>query len=171
MNGTSGDVFSEFLVKKNMTGKNYGLIVLSCIAALFLSAAIFLFVPSLSIIILLLWFGVYFVVRMQKIEYEYTFTSGDLDIDQLTGDFRRKRRMSIKSDTVLMVAPEKSEYLLEYKNGNYKEYDFSRHDPQSTGRYVIVGQFKSEPVRVIFEPNEKMLNNMWKYYPSKVKRV
>lgn len=171
MNGTSGDVFSEFLVKKKNTGKNYAIIVLCCFAALVLTVGFFLIMPTLMIIAIAAWVGVYFVVRIQKVEYEYIFTSGDLDIDQLTGDFRRKRKVSIKSDTVEVIAPEKSDAAAAYSNGAYKNYDFTSRDLNSKYRYIIVGKSKGEMVRVLFEPNERMLDNMWKYFPSKVKRA
>lgn len=171
MNGTSGDVFSEYLVKKKNTGKNYAIIVLCCVLAAIITVGLFMFIPSLMIIAILAWVGVYFVVRLQKVEFEYIFTSGDLDIDQLTGDFRRKRKVSIKADTVEIIAPEKSDALAGFAHGNYKTFDFSTRDLTSKQRYVIIGKSKSENVRVVFEPNEKMIDNMWKCFPSKVKRV
>ncbi len=171
MNGTSGDVFSEFLVSRKKSGMNYAIIVLCCLLAAVLTVGLFLFIPSFMIIAIAAWVGVYFVVRLQKVEYEYIFTSGDLDIDQLTGDFRRKRKVSIKADTVEIIAPEKSESLAGYAHGNYKTFDFTTRDAASKQRFVIIGKSKSEAVRVIFEPNEKMVDNMWKCFPSKVKRV
>ena len=171
MNGTSGDVFSEYLVKSRLTGKNYAFIALAALLGLIITAAIFMFVPSLMMIAVLAWLGVYFVVKMQKTEYEYTFTSGDLDIDQLSGDMKRKRKLEISGETIEVVAPEKSDALAGFAHGNYKVFDFSSHNPSSKNRYVIVASVKNERVKVIFEPNEKMIDNMWKYAPSKVKRV
>ena len=171
MQGTSGDVFSEYLVKSKLTGKNYAIIAVTAAVAVILSAFIFAFVPSLVMIAVLLWAGLYFVIKMQKTEYEYIFTSGDLDIDQLSGDFKRKRKASVKAETIEIIAHEKSDALASFAHGTYKVYDFSRHDKTSKNRYVIVAMVKNEKSKIIFEPNEKMVDNMWKYFPSKVKRA
>ncbi len=171
MNGTSGDVFSEYLVKCKMLPKNYLFIVLAVLAGLIITGAILLFIPGLLVLAIFAWFGVYFVIRLQKTEYEYIFTSGNLDIDQLSGDMRRKRKLEVEAETVQLIAPEKSESALAFAHGNYKDYDFSSHDPDSKYRYVIIGASKGENVRVLFEPNEKMLDNMWRFFPSKVKRA
>jgi len=171
MNGTSGDVFCEYLVKSRMTGKNIGIIVLSAVLAMAITMAVFLFIPSMLIIAVAAWIGLYFMIKLQKTEYEYTYTSGDLDIDQLSGDMRRKRKVEIKGETVELIAPEKSDAMAGFANGNYKVLDYSSHDPASKNRYVIIASVNNERVRVIFEPNEKMIDNMWRYSPSKVKRV
>lgn len=171
MQGTSGDVFSEYLVKSRLTGKNYAIIAAALILAVVLTGVIFAAVPGFMLILVLLWAGVYFVIKMQKTEYEYTFTSGDLDIDQLSGDFKRKRKATITSDTVEIIAHEKSDALAAFGHGQYKVYDFSSHNPAAKNRYVIIATVKNEKAKVIFEPNEKMIDNMWRYFPSKVKRV
>lgn len=171
MNGTSGDVFCEYLVQSKLTGKNYGYIALSVIAGVILSLALFLFLPSFLIFAIFGWIGVYYVIKLQKTEYEYIFTSGHLDIDQLSGDLRRKRKVAIEADSVQIIAHEKSESALAFAHGDFKVYDFSTHDPASKNRFIIVGTSRGENVKVTFEPNEKMIDNMWRYFPSKVKRA
>lgn len=169
MNGTSGDVFSEWIVLRKMSGKQYGIMTLGGLAALAITVAIFVIQPGLIAIAIAAWFGAYFLARMQKAEFEYTFTSGDLDIDQLSGDLRRKRKCEIPKESVELVAPLDSDYVQEYKN--LRTYDYSSGDRTSKNRYVIIATVKNERARVIFEPNEKMLDNMWKYFPSKVKKA
>lgn len=171
MDGTSGDVFCEWLVRRKPGIKNYAIVFLGSLVAALGTAAVFLYMPTFLIAAVALWFGVYYLVRFQKIEFEYTFTSGDLDIDQLSGDIKRKRKLELSKDDIEMVAPEKSESLDVYKNGKFKLYDFSKNIPQSKDRYVIIGKIKNERIKVVFEPNEKLLDNMWRYAPSKVKRV
>lgn len=169
MNENSGDVFSEVLVKRKMNLTNYLVILAAAMGALILTAALLLFLPTFIIVALLLWFGVYFLVSIQKVEYEYIFTSGDLDIDQISGNFRRKRKMELTQDMIEIVAPEGSHELDDFKHGQFKEYDFSSRD-KSKKRYVIIGTLGSGRVKVFFEPTEKMIDNMWKYSPRRVKK-
>ena len=54
-------------------------------------------------------------------------------------------------------------------HGEAKVYDFSSRD-KSKKRYVYVGSGDNGRIKVIFEPSEKMLDNMYNYSPSKVKK-
>lgn len=169
MNGTSGDVFSEVLIKRKMIMTNYLIIAVLILTGFVATAAIMLFIPGFLILAVAVWFGVYFGIRMQKVEFEYIFTSGDLDIDQITGNFKRKRKLEVTKDTIEIVAPENSHELDDYRNQKCKEYDFSSRDKQHK-KYVCYANVGNERARIIFEPTEKMLDNMWKYSPRKVKK-
>lgn len=171
MYGTSGDVFSEVLVKKKLTTIDMVVRVVCTIVALVAAALFLLFGIAIMFIVLIVVLAVsYFIIKCQKIEYEYIFTSGDLDFDQLTGDFRRKRKLSLNLETMTVLAPEDSHYLDGYQHGEFKIYDFSSRD-KTKKRYVYVGTMDDKRIKVVFEPNEKMLDNMYLAAPSKVKKV
>lgn len=169
MNENSGDVFSEVLVKRKMTSTNYLAVLAGVLGAVIITAAIFLFLPTFLILALLVWFGVYFLVNLQKVEYEYIFTSGDLDIDQITGNYKRKRKLELTGDMIEIIAPEGSHELDDYNRGQFKVYDFSSRDT-SKKRFVIIANSGSSHIKVFFEPTEKMIDNMWKYSPRRVKK-
>ena len=124
--------------------------------------------PGLFIFAVIIVVIIYFIIRFQKVEYEYIFTSGDLDFDQLSGDFRRKRKLSVTFESLEVLAPEGSHWLDGYGGDGGKTYDFSSRD-KSKKRYVYVGSGNNGRIKVIFEPSEKMLQNMYNYSPSKVK--
>ncbi len=175
MVSSSGDVFSEVLVKRKITPANIvvrvicGIIALA-ILVLFL-IGFFVLVPGLFIFAIIILVIEYFVIKFQKVEYEYIFTSGDLDFDQLSGDFRRKRKLSLTFESMEMIAPEDSHELDPFRNGDFKVYDFSSRD-KNNKRYVYIGSSKdNKRVKVYFEPSEKMLDNMYNYSPRKVKRA
>ena len=107
MVSSSGDVFSEVLVKRKTTPGNIVVRVI-CGIVTFLIAALFwcwvfllhfraFFIFALVILVLRYLSVVleYFLIRFQKVEYEYIFTAGDLDFDQLSGDFRVVRESSV----------------------------------------------------------------------------
>ena len=173
MVGSSGDVFSEVLVKRKVTTGNIIVRVL-CGIVTFLIALLFVMgffavLPGLFIFAVIIIVIEYFIIRFQKVEYEYIFTSGDLDFDQLSGDFRRKRKLSLTFETLEVIAPEGSHWLDGYAHGEIKTYDFSSRD-KSKKRYIYIGAGDKGRIKVIFEPSEKMIQNMYLYAPSKVKK-
>lgn len=173
MVSSSGDVFSEVIVKRKTTTGNIVVRVI-CGIVTFLIAALFVLgffaaFPGLFIFALVILVLEYFVIRFQKVEYEYIFTSGDLDFDQLTGDFKRKRKLSVNFESMEVLAMEGSHWLDPYQHGEAKVYDFSSRY-KSKKRYVYVGSGDNGRIKVIFEPSEKMLDNMYNYSPSKVKK-
>ena len=169
MNENTGDVFSEVLVKRKMVSTNYLIVLATVLGAAVLTLALLLFLPTFIVVAIAIWFGVYFVISIQKVEYEYIFTSGDLDIDQISGNFKRKRKLELTGDSIEIIAPEDSHELDSYRTGQYKVYDFSSRD-KSKKRYVIIANISNGRVKVFFEPTEKMIDNMWKYSPRRVKK-
>ena len=94
MVSSSGDVFSEVLVRRKTTTGNI-IVRVICGIITFLIALLFVLgffaaLPGLFIFAVIIIVIEYFIIRFQKVEYEYIFTSGDLDFDQLSGDFRRR---------------------------------------------------------------------------------
>jgi hypothetical protein len=170
MYSTSGDVFCEVMVSHRKGTAEYLKIVLAILAGVVLTLGVLMFVPSIIFLMILVWALIVFIIRLQKVEYEYTFTSGDLDIDKISGDFKRKRKMSISMDTIEIVAPEGSHELDSFSHNNYKVFDFSANDP-TLKNYVIIGSWQNLQVKVLITPNEKMLDHMFSCGPRKVKRT
>lgn len=170
MNSTSGDVFCEVLVSHRKGNAEYMKIALAVAAAIVLSVLVFLLLPSLLFLLIIVWALAVFFIKLQKIEYEYTFTSGDLDIDKISGDYKRKRKMTIGMDAVELVAPADSHELDAFRNGGYKVLDFSANDA-NLKNYVMIASWQNARVKIIITPNEKMLDHMFTYGPRKVKRV
>ena len=64
------------------------------IAALLIAVLLFIFLNVLSIVLIaLLFFGAYYLIKSFDVEYEYICTNGDLDIDKIAAKSRRKRLM------------------------------------------------------------------------------
>ena len=101
-NGANGDTFCEVLVSRRRGTPETVKAALAIIVGLLFSAVIILLVPMFFILLIPVWALVIFVVRMQKLEYEYIFTSGDLDIDVLIGNYKRKTRMSLSMENITL---------------------------------------------------------------------
>ncbi len=91
-------------------------------------------------------------------------------MDKITGDYKRKRKMTISMNEIEIVAPAGSHELDAYQHGNYKTMDFGANDP-SLKNYVMVGSWQNSQVKIIITPNEKLLDHMFSCAPRKVKRA
>lgn len=109
----------------------------------------------------------YFAKRKGCREYEYTFTSGDLDIDVIYEAQRRKKVMSFNMNDVAMMAPEGSSYLDGMKNG--KKIDAYPKDTKEK-LYVAVINKNSSVSNLYFIPDEELINLCFRSNPRNVKK-
>lgn len=71
--------------------------ILYIFGSLFVALAIVLFLgisPISTILLIVLGYLVYYLISLRKIEYEYAFTNGELDIDKIIAQRKRKRVFS-----------------------------------------------------------------------------
>ena len=168
-NESSSDVFCEVLVEHKKGSAEKIRMVLYIVIAVALLAASLLFVPALAIFNVLVWALVYFLMRQDIKEYEYIFTSGELDIDVIIARSKRKRRITVNTDQMEVFAPEGDHHLDGYQHGQFEDHDYSANDP-SMKNYIYVGTVEDKRVRVKITPNEKLIRKMYEYAPSKVVR-
>lgn len=114
--------------------------------------------------------GVFKVLPMLDIEYEYIFCDGQLDFDKILGGERRKTALKIDFEQVEMVVPEQSHAANGWHDG--KVIDFSSGKSSSlkpeNKKYVILCRVKGQRTKIYFEPTEKMLQKMKMKEPKKV---
>lgn len=131
-------------------------IVLFAIAALalFIVVLIPVFFPGGAIV----WFGVYFFLGYTKLEYEYLFVGGELDVDKIIAQRKRKRVMSVDFSTVQLIAPVGSHRLDTYtSNGSYKVVDCSSGNTDAR-RYSVIVNNDGKTYNLIIEPSKKTLD-------------
>lgn len=111
--------------------------------------------------------GTYFVFINLSIEFEYLYADGGLRIDRIMGKARRKKVFDCEKADVQFVAPSDSYMLKDYENANTKLADYS--SGRKDGKvYAMIYQKGSESRKVLFEPNEKMINAMRRAYLRKM---
>ena len=101
-------------------------------------------------------------------EYEYYYLDGDFRVTKIKNRSRRKRLIDIALDKAVIIAPEGSESLEQYRrNREVFHYDYSsgKHDENS---YGLVYNSEDGTVLIYFEPDEKMLNAMRMKYPRMI---
>lgn len=170
------DNFAEQLVKKQLSGsertKKMLTIVGGILITLILVAGSVLMLGQgfVSFIGLLLavgsGYGTFFLVQNMEVEYEYTFTNGELDIDKIIAKKKRREMLSVsiskftdfgKYDGETPEETDDMTVVLATSNIVSEEYyaDFPHEEYGST--------------RLVFCPDEKMLGNIKKSLPRALK--
>ncbi len=113
-------------------------------------------------------FGAWWLITSANLEYEYIVTNMDLDIDRITAQRKRKRLFSAKAKDFEICAKRNGPNYKEFAKGAFKLLDYSA-SPDSPDCWFIVTQYKGERVMVLFEPDERMVQNFRRFNPSRVK--
>lgn len=162
------DVFIERIVQKRKDMKDYLIIFGVIIATIILMLLVLNFIPGMAFFFLIgLGYIAYLVITTRNIEYEYAVTNGDLDIDKIIAQRKRKRLFSANCKTFDIVAKVKSShYSNHYKS--FKKQINCASSLEGDNVYFIVLNYNKEQTIVYFEPSEKMLMNFKTFIPRKV---
>ena len=152
-----GDVFNEQIVKRRQTAKDSAikfclvlLVILIAVVMIFVNAA---FMP---IVVAAAAFGAWFLMSYLNVEYEYAFTNGEIDIDIIYNKSRRKRLMTVKVKEFEIMAPTDSTEHAHAFQVAQEVVDCSS-GTDSNAAYACLLSHNSKRVKLIIEPNEKML--------------
>jgi len=154
-----GDVFKEQIVKRKETTldtfKRAG-IILSVFVLFFilLQTPLATFSP---IITLAAAFGAFYLISFLRVEYEYVFTNGELDIDIIYNRSRRKRVFSanVKSFEI-MAHVEDTTHMGSFSAAvETRDYTSGTVGQDTYAFLVVVG---GKQTKVLIEPNEKMMH-------------
>ena len=170
------DVFSEYMVKAGKKPIDYLMIILILLSAAVLSCVLFalmlvfiripLVSPLTFLSILLVWyFAVFKLIRRYNVEYEYSITENELDVDKIMSRSIRKRLLSVNLESFEIIAPLKSSYYTEnYKNAKTV---FAASSERSDGTYFAAFENDGVKTVLIFEPSGKMLDIIERYSREK----
>ncbi|MFI3325585.1 MAG: DUF6106 family protein [Clostridia bacterium] len=165
------DVFIEYMVKKSKTGKDYALIfgaIFLFIIISFFSMTILLALVGVSIPFFILVagiYGIYVLITSRNIEFEYSFTNGDLAIDKITNRKKRKRLLSFDFSKIEEIGYY-TKNVDKLKNRRVDKTVFacaSEKDENSV--YVVAKTKKAGLALIVFTPSEKMVEEMKMYVP------
>jgi hypothetical protein len=154
-----GDVFKEQIVKRQSTVKDSAIkVCLVVIVVLVAFIAFFvLHLGSFSVLIVFaLGFGARFLMSYLNVEYEYVFTNGELDIDIIYDQARRKRMFSTNLKNTEMMAHIDDKAHEHTFNSAQATLDYSS-GVSGPDTYVFLTVHEGKKTKVIIEPNEKML--------------
>ena len=164
----------EQVVKKTPTRRDKTLGVMAKISAcalamalIFTSMAYYAKAAPLSIFLGIL--AIYFSFRLAKkleIEYEYTFTNGELDIDKIIAQRKRKRLISFNVNQItefgiwdddMEVEADSTMVLASDTSGKTKEFN------------MIFKHREYGDTTVFFSPNDRLIEMMLPYIPREIR--
>ena len=158
------EFLTEQLVKRTQsiatTFKKAGLIAVTTILVI-----LGLFIPLVIWVATIMILVDVFLFKRMNVEFEYVFFNGDLDIDKIMNMQSRKKMFTTNIKEMEVLAPSGSVELHPYQRT--KTLDFSSQNSNDKV-YEMVTMFKGQTVKVLFNPNEKILNEMKNLAPRKV---
>ncbi len=172
------DYFAEYILRRRRTTVDKWLSVAYVLVSLALTAlicyvALFtgkFMVAVWVIVVAALWYFCYRLICRQSIEYEYIFVNGDLEIDTIYAKRTRRTMVTLRvADISHMARRDDVHYEKNYD-------DIPQHlllmDATSNvaGAKVYYADFlyNAERTRLLFEPNDKILEMMQKYNPKRI---
>lgn len=164
------DIFIEKIVLRKKTSKDQ-LITMGIIVGGFIATIAVFSIPALApfalFIAAAIVYGAFYFSKSRNIEFEYAVTNGELDIDKIIAQRRRKRVFSASSKDFEIVAKLKSDkYSNEYKN--IKNRIEAVSSMESSDVYFLVTNYKGERTIVFFEPDKRMIDNFKTFISRKV---
>lgn len=158
----------ELLVAKKMRLGDYwvlGLTAIGIFAFSFIGIPLIpgLWIPKFIVLIGLVYFFI-FLYRHSRIEYDYCYFQGELDVDRVFNKSSRKSYLSFNISEAEMVAPFDSERLSAF--GQLKILDVSSGDKEDC-RYAAVLYHRGIKTMLIIQANNKLLDAIYRTIPSK----
>jgi len=157
------DVFKEQIVKRKQTLKEKAIRFAALFICVFAFVVSFVFVQFMAFpIALVLWFAARYLLSFLNVEYEYIFTSGDLDIDKIYDKTRRKRIYTGDVKNIQIMTPvNEMGYEATFKRAE-KTFDCTGGEyGDNTYKFMVL--YKEKHIQIVFEPDGSMLDAMRPY--------
>ena len=164
------DSFVEQLVKKKKSPAQIAAMVATALVALVLIAGCVLFMAILGIFAALaiaaIAYGAWYLLTAQNIEYEYCITNGDIDIDRIVAQRKRKRIVSVagrKIESAGRYTPEK------WSGRQVDRTVIAAPSANEEGLYYFSYHSKKRGhTLVVFQPNDRVKDAVYDSLPKLV---
>ena len=160
--------YTEILVKRETPASLKVAKVAMIVFTVLLALAGILMFPIFLLGALVMGLLVYFVTPRFNVEYEYLYVGGDLDIDAIYSQKKRKRIASYSITELEMIAPDNSHALDSFRNRpGITVRDFSSGDPQAKIYGLVANKEKGQEYAKL-ELTEEVLHDIRRQAPRKV---
>ncbi len=148
------DTFIELIVKKKKTALDVLFIFVLLLAALLVSSVAFLLLRTLGLLIAFgAFYGAWWLIGTRNIEFEYSVTNGDVDIDQIIAKRKRKRLVSVSGRKVEGFMP----YDPSKSHNGYQRVVMAAPSAQEAGLWCFhYHSKKNGHTLVIFQPDKRV---------------
>lgn len=159
------DFYTEQLLKRRTPVSEMALVVVLAvigIAALAMTPMT-IFAPLVAIVFLAV---AIFKARNSNQEFEYLYMNGELDIDRIIAKSKRKQVFTGSLNQLELLVKADSHELDAYAGTPLKEFSSGMHkERECVAVYVKDGQ----SMRIVFEPNDRILEAFRMQAPRKVR--
>ncbi len=170
------DIFVEQIVKKEVTGKDWAKRVFIGIGMGVVAAVcvfVFLFIlpiPGLALLLLAgIFYGGYRLLTNSDCEYEYIVTNGEIDIDKIIAKRNRVRLITAKASAFEAFGEYKDAPKLESGVTVVSAVGESESGAETTAYYADFKHATAGNVRLVFTPEEKVLEAIKPFLPRQLK--
>ena len=167
------DVFIEYMVKQLRTPKQTLLKLLLIVGAIFFAIISLMFSGFLGpfaffgpILAIAICYGAYYVISSMNVEFEYSITNGEMDVDKIIAQRRRRRLATIRWRDV--------ETFGKYNHAEHADKEhankiFACDTPYSEDVWYCVTRVPQKgQIFIVFNANEKMIEAIKKYLPKQI---
>ncbi|MDL2233591.1 hypothetical protein LJC63_08470 [Ruminococcaceae bacterium OttesenSCG-928-L11] len=167
------DTFIEYMVKKRnplkITLLKVGVALAGALVAIF-AMMVSPFLGAFSFLGVLLaagaLYGAYILITSQNIEFEYSLTNGEMDVDKITAQRKRKRLISLKFKDVEDFGQYKAS---EHENKQYQTKIIACDHPESDDLWFCSLHYKDKGMTLlVFNASERMLEGLKPYLPRPI---
>ena len=163
-----GEVFVEHIVKRKMDLQ----VMFIRMGAIFLTIITFIFGTALFHMVgitltALMGYLTYVAFVYTSVEYEYSLVNGELTIEKILGQRKRKHITEIELKNSELIAPAESDAIKDRSVVDVRDYSTGY---KTNNVYAIIHNDQDGQVKYLFEPTEKMIDAIAHIRPSIVKR-
>lgn len=164
------DIFVEQLVKKKKSAGQILAIIGTVLLAVFLLALSILFIAWVrgfaAFIIVGVFYGAWYLLTAQNIEYEYCVTNGDIDIDRIVAQRKRQRIVSVSGKKIESAG----RYLPEKWAGRPMDRTViaAPSDHEDNLYYFTYHSKKRGHTLVVFQPDDRVKDSFYEGLPKLV---
>lgn len=163
------DAFMEKIVRRKMNAMDHAFIGMLYTAALILTFLAVNFIDmSFSLVLAIgAFYGAYWLSGLRKLEFEMAYTNGEIDIDRIVAQRKRKRIFSQNCKEFDLVAKVGSVQYTPQVITTKNIIDASS-SAKSDNVWFAVTRYDGKPTVLYFEPSNSMLEAMAIIIPRKL---
>lgn len=165
------DIFNEHMVSRKLTGLQWVQRILIILASALLALLGMAYLGQFGVLVAAgVLYGGYWLFNSFNVEYEYSLTNGELDVDKIVNRKKRKRLLTVDCRKFeIMAHVQDTAHKAELQSGNIQtKLDVSSAANYGHAYFCIFSDEKKGRVRLIFEPTEKMLTAIKTLIPRKL---
>ncbi len=164
------DIFVEKIVARKKGLKENILSVVLIVISVIIAFMAAITIGPRGIVVLLvagLIFGNWYIISALNVEYEYSITNGEIDIDKIINKRKRKKMFTAECKDIEVMAKITSKKYNE-SIATVPKKIIAVSSMESPDVYFAMLNIKGKRALIYFEPNEKMMKTLKGIIPGKI---